>query len=274
MLECVVNVSEGRDTGVLARLAESVHTSLLDVHSDADHHRSVFTLAGSDSARNLTVRAVQLLDINRHTGEHPRLGVVDVVPFVPLGDATMDEAVAARDAFARWAGDELGIACFVYGPIGSLATTQRTLPDLRRHAWRDLAPDSGPSTPHATAGSICVGARPELIAYNVLLDSGDVALAREIARDIRRPGLRTLAFTVDGRAQVSMNIVDIRNVSVADAFDAVAVRARQRGVTGTTAELVGLIPRQALEKVDPERWNELDLGNDKTIEWRLNSLSR
>lgn len=274
MLECVINVSEGRDTDVLSRLAGSVRTSLLDLHSDPDHHRSVFTLVGTSGARDLSRGAVQLLDIGRHAGEHPRLGVVDVVPFVPLDGSTMDDAVAARDDFARWAGDELGVPCFVYGPTGPIGAPERTLPDLRRHAWRDLAPDAGPSGPHATAGAICVGAREPLIAYNVLLDSPDIALAREIARDIRRPGLRTLAFNVDGRAQVSMNIVDTVNVSVAEAFDAVAGRARQRGVSGATAELVGLVPRRALEEVDPSRWSELDLGDDRTIEWRVNRLSR
>jgi glutamate formiminotransferase len=271
MLECVVNVSEGRDTAVLARLAESVSTSLLDVHSDVDHHRTVFTLAGSDSVRDLTRCAVALLDIGVHAGEHPRVGVVDVVPFVPLDDATMDDAVAARNEFARWAGNELGIPCFLYGPIGD---GERSLPDVRRHAWRDLLPDTGPHRAHPTAGAICVGARAPLIAYNVLLESADMDLARDIARDIRRPGLRTMAFTVNGNAQVSMNIVDAEAVTIADAFDAVAQRARQRGITNLSAELVGLIPRTALKKVDPERWSQLDIGDDKTIEWRVNRLSK
>lgn len=271
MLECVVNVSEGRDTAVLAHLAESVRTNLLDVHSDVDHHRSVFTLAGSDGVRDLTRHAVDLLDIGAHTGEHPRVGVVDVAPFVPLDDASMVDAIAARNEFARWAADELDIPCFLYGPIGD---EERSLPEVRRHAWRDLAPDAGPRTAHPTAGAICVGARAPLIAYNVLLDSPDIGLARGIARDIRRPGLRTMAFTVNGNAQVSMNIVDTDAVSVADAFDAVAHCAARHGITNLSAELVGLIPRKALEKVDPERWIQLDLGNDKTIEWRVNGLSK
>ena len=270
MIECVINVSEGRDAAVLAQLATAVHTCLLDVHSDVDHHRSVFTLADQNGARALTECAVGILDIGSHSGEHPRLGVVDVVPFVPLGDATMHDALAARDAFAHCASNDLGVPCFLYGTVGN---TERTLPDLRRLAWRGLAPDTGPTSPHPTAGAICVGAREALIAYNVLLDSSDIGMAREIAREVRRPGLRTLAFSVNGRAQVSMNIVDTDSVTVADAFDAVAQCARQRGIVDLSAELVGLIPRKALEKVDPERWIQLDLGNDKTIEWRVNNLS-
>lgn len=270
MIECVVNVSEGRDAAVLGQLAAAVQSCLLDVHSDVDHHRSVFTLAGTDGARTLTERTVECLDIGRHAGEHPRLGVVDVVPFVPLHDATMNDALAARDAFARWASEELGVPCFLYGTVGG---SERTLPDVRRHAWHGLAPDTGPSTPHPTAGAICVGARKALIAYNVLLDSTDIGIAREIAREVRRPGLRTLAFTVDGRAQVSMNIVDTDSVSVADAFDAVALCAGRQGITTLSAELVGLVPQQALDRVDPQRWSQLDLGNDKTIEWRVNKLS-
>jgi glutamate formiminotransferase len=271
MLECVANVSEGCNSTTLERLGESVRTTLLDVHSDVDHHRSVFTLAGSESVRHLTQRAVELLDIGRHTGEHPRIGVVDVVPFVPLDDTTMHDALDARDAFARWAADELDIPCFLYG---SIRGDERSLPDVRRHAWRDLTPDTGPTTPHRTAGAICVGARAPLIAYNVLLDSPDIDLARDIARDIRRPGLRTMAFAVSGRAQVSMNIVDTNAISVADAFDAVSKRADQRGIVNLSGELVGLIPRKALEKVDPERWHQLDLGDEKTIEWRVKSLSK
>ena len=270
MIECVVNISEGRDAAVLGQLATAVQTSLLDVHADVDHHRSVFTLAGTDGARTLTEHTVEHLDIGSHSGEHPRLGVVDVVPFVPLGDATMHDALAARNAFAHWASNELGVPCFLYGAVGD---TERTLPDVRRHAWHGLAPDTGPSSPHPTAGAICVGARRALIAYNVLLDSTDIGMARGIAREVRRPGLRTLAFTVNGRAQVSMNIVDTDAVTVADAFDAVSHCAGRHGITTLSGELVGLVPRQALDKVDPQRWNQLDLGNDKTIEWRLNRLS-
>lgn len=269
MLECVINVSEGRDDTLLAGLTESVTGHLLDVHTDADHHRSVFTLSSPDAARLLAARSVETLDITNHIGEHPRLGVVDVVPFVPLGEATMKEACAARDNFARWAANELGVPCFLYGAVGD---HKRTLPDLRRNAWRTLGPDFGPNAPHPKAGAMCVGARPPLIAYNVLLESTDLVSARKIANLVRKPGLRTMAFHVDGRAQISMNIVDIDSVTVADAFDTVKMCAQTFHIAPHRAELVGLVPLSALERIDPARWEELDLGVAKTIEWRLNNL--
>ncbi len=207
VLECVVNVSEGRDAGVLLALAAAAGGTLLDVHSDPHHHRSVFTLGGGAvvveaDARALAAAAVARLDLRRHVGVHPRLGVVDVVPFVPLGGSTLADAVAARDRFLAWAGVELGLPGFAYGP-------ERTLPDVRRRAFVDLAPDAGPFVPHETAGAVCVGAREVLVAFNVwLADGADLALAREVARAVRGPAVRALGLDVGGRAQVSMNLVD------------------------------------------------------------------
>ena len=166
VLEAVINVSEGRDPAVIAEIGRASGPLLLDVHSDRFHHRSVFTLAGSPaeveaSALGLARRAVELLDLTSHVGVHPRLGVVDVVPFVPYGRA-FSEALAARDRFAHvLAGD--GVPCFLYGP-------ERTLPEVRRQAFVTLAPDLGPIEPHPTAGACCVGARDVLIAYNLVID--------------------------------------------------------------------------------------------------------
>ncbi len=263
VLECVVNVSEGRDAGVLQALASAAGDSLLDVHSDAHHHRSVFTLAGDPSAveadaRSLAAEAVDRLDLRRHAGVHPRLGVVDVVPFVPLEGSTLGSAVAARDRFLAWAGTELALPGFVYGP-------ERTLPDVRRRAFVDLAPDAGPPEPHETAGAVCVGARDVLVAYNVwLADGGDVALAGEIARAVRGPSVRALGLDVGGRTQVSMNLVDPMVVGPAEAYDAVAALAEVAG-----GELVGLLPAAVLDRVPVARWPELDLDRSRTIESRL-----
>ena len=266
MLECVINVSEGRDKNLVDRIAAAVSTTndsgLLDVHSDPDHNRSVFTLVGPDGPRALTRRAVELLDMGRHDGEHPRLGVVDVVPFVALVGSTHDDAIAARNAFAQWAADELRLPVFLYGP-------ERTLPDIRRSAWTTLQPDVGPSAPHPTAGAVCVGVRPVLIAYNVALDTTDMALARRIVGQVRRPGLRVLPFFVAGSVQISMNIVDADAVSVADAYDTVAVVAQNNGTTIRGAELVGLLPERQLLMNDESRWRQLDIGREKTIEARL-----
>ena len=253
----MVNVSEGRDRRVIAALAAAAGDGLLDVHADPFHHRAVLTLAGPDveaAARAVTAEAVRRIDLRLHVGVHPRIGAVDVVPFVPLAGSSMDDAVAARGRFARWAGEELGVPCFLYGP-------ERTLPDVRRHAFTALAPDTGGPVAHPTAGAICVGARPVLVAYNLWLAEGvDVATARRVAREIRGPRLRALGLDVGGRAQVSMNLVDPYRLGPAEAYDAVAARAPV-----ARAELVGLVPAAVLEAVPPDRWAALDLGPDRTL---------
>lgn len=266
MLECVINVSEGKDLRLIDRLAETVAGTpggqLLDIHSDADHNRSVFTLTGVEAPRALTRRCVELLDIAGHSGVHPRLGVVDVVPFVALDGSSHADALAARDGFAQWAADELGLPVFLYGP-------ERTLPDIRRGAWTSVQPDRGPDRPHPTAGAVCVGVRPVLIAYNVLLTTTELTIAKGIAARLRRPGLRTLAFMVRGNAQVSMNIVDADHISVSDAYDAVAAEAAATGARVVGAELVGLVTERHLQMNDPSRWAQLDIGPNRTVESRL-----
>lgn len=257
MLECVINISEGTRLEHVEVIGRSAGRELLDVHTDADHNRSVLTVVGPDTARAVAATTVLTLDVRDHVGVHPRIGVLDVVPFVPLGGASMADAVAARDQFAIWAADTLGVPCFVYGP-------ERSLPDIRRHAWTDLAPATGPDRPHPSAGSIAVGARPLLVAYNVWLTQPDLDLARAIARDLRRPGVRTLGLAVGDQVQVSMNLTDPLVVGPEVVYDAVTERA---GVA--RAELVGLVPDAVLASIDPERWSELDLAADRTIEWRL-----
>jgi len=273
VLECVVNVSEGRDDAVLHDLARAAGSCLLDVHRDPDHHRSVLTLAGADveeSARTLAGAAVDAIDLRDHRGVHPRLGAVDVVPFVPLhDDGGPDQsaeglrlAVAARDRFARWAADELDLPCFLYGP-------ERTLPDVWRGAFTTLTPDTGPSTPHRTAGACAVGARHVLVAYNVWLDTADLSTARSLAAAVRGPRLRTLGLATGGVTQVSCNLVDPLVLGPADALDAVQAAAHQVHVTVTRGELVGLAPKAALDGVDPARLAQLGLDAAATLEARL-----
>lgn len=257
MLECVVNVSEGRDAGVLARLARACGPALLDVHTDAHHHRSVLTLVGEEAPRALAREAVAALDLGAHSGVHPRIGVVDVVPFVPLGDATVADAVAARDRFCAWAAAELDLPCFAYGP-------ERTLPEVRRHAWHDLAPTTGPARPHPTAGAATVGARPVLVAYNLWLAAPDLALARRLAAALRRPEVRALGLAVGDEVQVSLNLVTPEVVGPAQVWDEVAAEAPI-----ARAELVGLVPEAVLRAAPRGRWAQLDLAEDRTIEARL-----
>lgn len=267
MLECVLNLSEGRRLELLAELASLAGPDLLDVHADPHHHRSVFTLAGTGAVRSVVRQAIRILDLADHQGVHPRLGTVDVVPFVPLDGATIDDAVVARDDFAHWAADELGVPCFLYGP-------ERSLPEVRHQAWSTLLPDIGPRTPHPRAGAICVGARPVMIAYNVWVRDGDLRAARVIAQRVRGGSVRALAFQVGDRLQVSMNLIRPDEVGPAEAFDAVAAAAHTVGMTTDGAELVGLVPARVLAKVPRQRWPELDLAPERTIEWQLAARNR
>ncbi len=262
MLECVVNVSEGRDDEVLQRLAAAAGPDLLDLHRDPDHHRSVLTLVGVDAPRRVASEAVDGIDLHGHTGVHPRLGAVDVVPFVPLAGSTMTDALAARDAFARWMGEDLGVPVFLYGP-------ERSLPDVRRRAFRDLAPDVGPPTPHPTAGACCAGAREVLVAYNVWLTGTSLAEAREVAAAIRQPALRALGLEVGASVQVSMNLVAPARLGPAEAYDLVAAALAGPDASIERAELVGLVPAAVVEAVDPARWDELDLAPERSIEARV-----
>ena len=274
-LECVINVSEGRAASKIEAIALASGSCLLDVHTDPWHNRTVLTLAGRDleqSTRAVAETAVALLDLSNHAGAHPRLGVIDVVPFVPIRPAPVAEAVPtvadigpadltlaleARDAFAAWAAAELAIPCFIYGP-------ERSLPEVRRRAFESALPDIGPRTPHPTAGAICVGARDVLVAYNLWLALDDVNIAHEIARSMRSKDVRALGLDLGGRAQVSCNLVNPWIFGPTEAFDFVANRAPV-----ARAELVGLVPSSVLQSIPAERWAELDLSEDRTIEGRL-----
>jgi glutamate formiminotransferase len=270
VLECVVNVSEGRDRAAVDAIAAAGGDCLLDVHSDPHHHRSVLTFAGDDQAldravRDVTREALHRIDLRAHTGVHPRLGAVDVVPFVPLDGSTMGDAVAARDRFAQWAADELGLPCFLYGPPPA-----RSLPDVRRQAFRPLLPDTGPSLPHPTGGAVCVGARPVLVAYNLwLADGTPVDVARAVAAQLRSPAVRALGLDVGGRPQASLNLVAPLDVGPAAAHDA----AVALGAPVVATELVGLLPRAVLDTIPPERWHHLDVGPARTIEARVAAVA-
>lgn len=285
-VECVINISEGRDRSVIDTVAAAAGHPLLDVHSDPAHHRSVLTLAGDlpdveAGARRVARAAVAAIDLSTHRGVHPRLGAVDVVPFVPLPDPVgkvtpWAAVVAARDAFAAWSGSTLGVPCFLYGP-------ERTLPDVRRGAFVTIAPDTGPPAPHPTAGATAVGARDVLIAYNVWIGTGPdspdedgdvVAVARQLAGGLRRPGLRTLGMAVDGGAQVSCNVVDPSQVTLSEVYDGVAAGASGHGYIALRGELVGLLPESALSAVPESRWAALGLRAEDTIEFRLGTRRR
>ncbi|MBF6555054.1 MAG: glutamate formiminotransferase [Acidimicrobiales bacterium] len=283
LAECVINISDGRSRSTIEALRGAAGTALLDVHSDAEHNRTVLTLGGplaivEDAARLVVATAVARIDLRSHAGIHPRLGAADVVPFVPLVESGTTEedwarVIEARDSCARWAGSDLELPCFLYGP-------ERSLPEVRRSAFRPLTPDTGPRRPHPTAGATAVGARPILVAYNVWIADGSSpddpdahpsapAVARSLAGRLRSPAVRTLGLEVEAGAQVSFNLIDLGAVSVVDVYDAVAAGAESHGCSVLRAELVGLIPEVALRAVPRNRWAQLNLGEDRTIESRL-----
>jgi glutamate formiminotransferase len=282
LLECVVNVSEGADGARVATFAATCPDLLLDVHRDPDHNRAVLTLAGApaeveSAVRDLAEAVVSALDLRGHRGAHPRFGVVDVVPFVPLSvpvtaEPDLDRAVAARDRFAAWAGTSLAVPCFLYGPLAGGGS--RTLPEVRRGAFRTLAPDAGPTTPHPSAGAMAVGARPVLVAYNVWLAGAGPGVARAVAGEIRSPAVRALGLALGPRVQVSCNLVAPFVVGPAAVHDDIARRAAARGAEVAGAELVGLIPTIVLDAVPRGRRAELGLDGDVTIESRLRAHRR
>jgi glutamate formiminotransferase len=280
VLECVPNVSEGRDRTVLDDLSTACGRALLDVHVDVDHHRSVFTLAGTGPAedaeaavRALTAAVAERVDLRAHTGVHPRLGALDVVPFVALTGSRRSDAVEAAHAFATWVADVVALPVFLYDAADPGG---RTLPATRRDAFRTRAPDMGPSRPHASMGAVAVGARDPLVAVNCELARDDVALARAIATQIRERdgglvGVRALGLHLDSRrrAQVSMNLVELERTGLQDACRTVDALARDAGTSVARVELVGLLPAAELARCDDEFLAWSGVGPDDSIEGRV-----
>jgi glutamate formiminotransferase len=290
MLECVINISEGRRPEVLAAVATACGPALLDVHTDADHNRSVFTLAGrtaaevAEAAMALARATVERVDMSGHSGVHPRIGAVDVVPFVPIEPVPMEQAAEAARAWGERVAHELGVPVFFYGPADPKG---RTLPDIRRTAFREREPDFGPPGPHPMAGAMAVGARPFLVAINWELAAGslgleaDVEVARAVAQELRDrdgglPGVRALGFALEskGQAQVSMNLIDLTATGVEAAYEAVRRAAAKRGSEVTAVELVGLLPAAELERCSGEFLAWSGLSPELTIEARVGAARR
>lgn len=270
MFECVVNISEGRRLDVLDDLSYAAGPSLRDRHADATHNRSVFTLIHErDELRrgvvSLIVSAMDRLDLRQHEGVHPRFGVVDVVPFVALEESRMDEARALRDEIAAWMSHSFDVPVFLYGELrdGSF----RTLPDLRREAFRSLTPDMGPSVPHVQHGACALGARGVLVAWNLWVSGISLDEGRDIAKSIRQSGVRALAFQIGDLVQISCNLTDPTSIGPSYVYDQV-LGLLAEGVINH-AELVGLIPEDVVRAEEPKRWEQLGLSIEYTIEARL-----
>lgn len=288
--EAIPNFSEGRDAttlGALRRAVEGSGVIVLGLEADTDHNRAVMTLAGPAEALLECLLAVgrvavDRIDLRRHRGVHPRIGAIDVVPIVPLGEATMDDAVRVARMLGERFGRELALPVYLY-EAAATRPALRNLADVRRGGFETLAqrlvenpPDFGPATPHPSAGAVAVGARRPLIAFNCYLEPADLAVAREVARRVRASsgglaGVKALGLATKSRGgvQVSMNLVDYPTATLPDVVDRVRVEARRLGAEVVRTELVGLMPLSALlhtaqhylrlENVDPERILEMAL---------------
>jgi glutamate formiminotransferase/formiminotetrahydrofolate cyclodeaminase len=291
LIECIPNFSEGRRVGVVDEIEAAIRAvttvRMLDRNMDHDHNRCVLSFAGSpegvvEAAFAAIRRASELIDMTQHKGEHPRIGATDVVPFVPLSGATMEDCVALARRLGERVGSELGIPVYLYEAAAS-RPERANLENIRRGEYEglrdeiisnpDRAPDFGPSR-LGKAGATVIGARAPLVAYNVYLTTDDVEIARKVAAAIRQSsgGLRfvkALGMLVDGRAQVSMNLTDFTRTPIARVVEMIRREAARYGVGVHHAELVGLIPQMAL--VEAARWYlQLDqFQPDQVLEARL-----
>jgi glutamate formiminotransferase / 5-formyltetrahydrofolate cyclo-ligase len=270
IIECIPNVSEGRRPEIVEAIAAAIRSvpgvRLLDHSSDPSHHRSVFTFAGDAGPVKAAVlamyeSALAAIDLRGHSGEHPRLGAVDVVPFVPIEGVTMEACVALAKDVGREVAERFGVPVYLYEEAAS-NPARRNLEDIRRGEFEGLAakmaspgwaPDFGPAQPHAAAGASVIGARMPLIAYNINLNTDRIDVARRIASAIRHSsgGLRyvkAMGVTLDDRriAQVSINLTNYEKTPIHRVFDMVTREAARYGVTVLESEIIGLVPASAL----------------------------
>jgi glutamate formiminotransferase len=272
LLECVPNFSDGKNAAVVDQLVAAMTSvtgvSCLAHELDGAHNRCVITLAGDpeavgDAAFQGLAKAIGLIDLNQHVGEHRRMGAMDVCPFVPLGGADMDLAIATAKRVGERIGTELEVPVFLYAKAAQ-REDRRILGNVRNKQFEglkdlvgsdpDYKPDFGPDQLHPTAGAVGVGARTFLIAYNINLKTADVAVAKAISKLVRErdgglPRVQAMGFFLDDRnvAQVSMNLLDYNVTSIRRVFDEVAEKASEAGVEIEESELVGLVPESALD---------------------------
>ena len=298
LVECVPNFSEGRKPDRVRLIAEAIAAvdtaCVLDTHLDPDHNRSVITFVATpekivEAAVNAVRRASELIDMRLHQGEHPRLGATDVLPFVPVRGVTMDECVRLAHVAGKTIANELSIPVYFY-ERAALRPERVNLEDVRRGALELLreqittnperAPDEGPPQVHDSAGAIAVGARSFLIAFNVILRTSDIAIARQIARTIRArngglPFVKALGFRLHtrGLVQVSMNLINYEVTGMTAVYDAIRREANLLGVDVESAEIVGLVPRNALDR-NAEYFSKLqNFSEAKILEHQIDQCS-
>jgi glutamate formiminotransferase len=295
VIECVPNVSEGRRPDLVTAIAEAIRRTggvrLLDYSADASHNRSVFTFAGDETGVERAVlalyeKAVADIDLRTHRGEHPRIGAVDVVPFVPIEGVTIEQCVSLAKRVGAAIAGRFNIPVYLYEEA-STNPARKNLEDIRRGQFEGLAekmgvagwaPDFGPSQPHATAGASAVGARMPLIAYNINLATDRLDVAKAIARAIRSssggfPYVKALGLRLESRGivQVSINLTNFTKTPIFQVFDAVKAEAKKRGVEVLESEIVGLIPAAALEATTPAHLQLNAFSQDQILDNRLSA---
>ena len=293
IIECVPNISEGRRPLVIEQIVEGVRrvpgARLLDWSSDTAHNRSVFTLAGDAAALKAAVlvlfeHSVAAIDLRTHTGEHPRLGAVDVVPFVPIEGVTMDECVALAKDTARSVAERFEVPVYLYEEASS-NPLRKNLEDIRRGEFEGLpakmasdgwTPDFGPSTPHPTAGASVIGARMPLIAYNINLNTDRLEVAKKIAAAVRFSSggfrfVKAMGITLADRniVQVSMNLTNFEKTPILRVFEAVKREADRYGVSVLESEIVGLVPAAAMLDVAVSTLQLTAFSRDQVLENKL-----
>ncbi len=293
IIECIPNVSEGRRPEVVESIAEAIRAvdgaRLLDYSSDASHNRSVFTLAGDAAAVKAAVlamysRAIEAIDLREHSGEHPRLGAVDVVPFVPIEGVTMAACVALAKEVAAEVASRFGVPVYLYEEASS-NPARKNLEDIRRGEFEGLAakmatdgwaPDFGPSTPHASAGASVIGARMPLIAYNINLNTNRLDVAKKIAAAVRFSSggfrfVKAMGITLADRniVQVSMNLTNFEKTPILRVFEAVKREADRYGVSVLESEIVGLVPAAAMLDVAVSTLQLTAFSRDQVLENKL-----
>jgi len=293
VIECVPNVSEGRDRERVRAIADAVRAApgvrLLDVSSEPSHNRSVLTFVGDAAAVRAGVlalfdAAVPRIDLTRHTGEHPRMGAVDVVPFIPIRGATVAECVALSREVGAAIAERHAIPVFLYEDSAA-SEARRNLAEVRKGEFEGFAekmkdprwaPDFGPGQPHPTAGAVAVGARPPLIAYNINLGTSDLRVADTIARAIRSIGggfrfvkAMGVALADRGQVQVSINMTNFKKTPLHRVFECVRSEAARYGVAVVGSEIVGLAPAEALLMTADHYLRLENFSADQVLELRL-----
>lgn len=293
LVECIPNFSEGRRPEVIAEIIGAIQgvagVKILDCSSDPSHNRCVITYLGEPedvkrAAFQAAARAKELIDLNNHRGEHPRMGAVDVIPFVPIEGISMDECVELARQLSREIAEKLDIPVYLY-EAAATRPERKNLADVRRGEFEVLRetivleerkPDFGPARVHPTAGAVAVGARPPLIAYNINLATSDLSIAKKIAKSIRGfsggyPSIKALGVMLEDRntAQVSINVCNYHEVSLAQIFEAVKREAAQNGVNVSGSEIVGLVPQEALVDAAEFYLRLENFQKDQVLENRL-----